>query len=1310
MRKLEKVTLHFDLSHVVADHTFKLKAHGKHHTLKRHDHASRRKHAETNAAVALLLAEGLDETITHYVEEVELPSDAVSFNWVGYPSQRPGAVVDEIGVVFQYIPRAAVAEAVLAMQRDGQLMRPARFSRMTQTATAKHDPVTLHQDAGLFISSDDSAMTLLMQHPDIGTTDPALLERIETLVSQRNSFVRLSNFIYRHPAEHPTDPWFYNGIVTDDDGNPMEPVVQLDDGQEIPWPTLDGTSVSVIPQFELSAGLDDVLGAAVKDIGTLIKQQPWLKGRQWSTLHGVTEVSRTEVVPTVAEAVLSEQAAAEAQWALSSKTSMYGLNLFQESMRFDAASNTMTFDVKNWPNRGLGVYVQFLDLSGNPIAFPGTWTERLPDHLRGEFQSNSTKKYLQYLGAGTAFYGVPVWAPKVPISFTVPVNAAGARVLFGGLGNGNWDMEVDKIGVIYTCCVSYGIPSLLTAMSIGVRGTSWYKSFFDDPENVVLLVAAATAAFGPIFAVGTQVIGIEATLVKTAKFVAGILFSKALSKLATKVLTYVAAEQVAQNAPFVGWALKVVSMASAIADMTATSIEVGLSPATYELQLKRSMTLNVRVGPDVTHGMWPENSDNGHYVIQVQYTGGTTLKKTGPMPTKHDAPIEVCYSTATDDALPSAPSEKFQVIAAIYSNEDVLWGKWVSGWITAVPTDGSTRSETGSITETLAKLLPTTTYRHKSTLSYDAGRRNYLWADGDAPVQTRTSLSRQGVTQLVNLTLNNLAAKLGYCYLADHQNMPLDYQTAAQPGAMFVFQSISTLPAPGDGLLAPTRGFSVQPCIAFDQFGPAALFTLDPSDRYQADLDKLRGPTISLRSAFAQNGFPLPDGMQVTVKTASAAWQIGPVGGPPMYDLRRQTDVIKVFTAPVPDFSPNNFYLDTRTYQASGGSHLRLVDLSGKSAGTFDYSQTKSWGVFGMANLNAIAIHPNGYAIAISYKDNKMAILELPSAGVADQDAPQALPFCGAGQREGLLGGPVSMTISADGRILVLEQTNARIQAFDTFANPVQCFKAELTFDVPAEMVKDLNGGIVSLGLLQALQRNVPVENRSGANTDPRYLLKPVFSLKSNFSETLNAGVVTEELCEAFEENAWNLDANATILQTAPGIWLVHNASDGMNFDVRWKGEGLDALDVYRCFAPTILVKAPNSEWLLMDKANTLTFSVTAAKGAGQALKCCRLTSLMPLRTDPAAVTYLDVAVEAKGFIYVLSFINDGKTPADYRLDIYNPDGSPLTRQAGSHNGQVNAAHMMVDQWRTLFTLNYEQMKGPGERLEPTLSRWIPQS
>ena len=100
----------------------------------------------------------------------------------------------------------------------------------------------------------------------------------------------------------------------------------------------------------------------------------------------------------------------------------------------------------------------------------------------------------------------------------------------------------------------------------------------------------------------------------------------------------------------------------------------------------------------------------------------------------------------------------------------------------------------------------------------------------------------------------------------------------------------------------------------------------------------------------------------------------------------------------------------------------------------------------------------------------------------------------------------------------------------------------------------------------------------------------------------------------------------------------------------------------------------------------------------------------MPLRTDPAAVTYLDVAVEAKGFIYVLSFINDGKTPADYRLDIYNPDGSPLTRQAGSHNGQVNAAHMMVDQWRTLFTLNYEQMKGPGERLEPTLSRWIPQS
>ena len=76
----------------------------------------------------------------------------------------------------------------------------------------------------------------------------------------------------------------------------------------------------------------------------------------------------------------------------------------------------------------------------------------------------------------------------------------------------------------------------------------------------------------------------------------------------------------------------------------------------------------------------------------------------------------------------------------------------------------------------------------------------------------------------------------------------------------------------------------------------------------------------------------------------------------------------------------------------------------------------------------------------------------------------------------------------------------------------------------------------------------------------------------------------------------------------------------------------------------------------------------------------------------------------------MLSYKDNGAKPEDYKLDIYNPDGSVLTADEGSNNGQVNAARFTVDQWRTLFTLNYEQMEGAAGRYEPTVSQWIPKS
>ncbi len=85
--------------------------------------------------------------------------------------------------------------------------------------------------------------------------------------------------------------------------------------------------------------------------------------------------------------------------------------------------------------------------------------------------------------------------------------------------------------------------------------------------------------------------------------------------------------------------------------------------------------------------------------------------------------------------------------------------------------------------------------------------------------------------------------------------------------------------------------------------------------------------------------------------------------------------------------------------------------------------------------------------------------------------------------------GPAGLTISVDGRVLVLERLNARIQAFDTQANPVQCFAGALSFMLPSSLVTVLNQSSASTALVQELQRYVPVMDTRPGAFNPRYLL-----------------------------------------------------------------------------------------------------------------------------------------------------------------------------------------------------------------------------
>ena len=232
-----------------------------------------------------------------------------------------------------------------------------------------------------------------------------------------------------------------------------------------------------------------------------------------------------------------------------------------------------------------------------------------------------------------------------------------------------------------------------------------------------------------------------------------------------------------------------------------------------------------------------------------------------------------------------------------------------------------------------------------------------------------------------------------------------------------------------------------------------------------------------------------------------------------------------------------NFYLDSQTTAIGASCKVRGVTLDTQTP--FDLSQTRSWGTFVEAGLTSFVVHPKGYVISVNYGSSKMEILQLPTEPVADADAPVARLTSGPGTLAGLLKGPIAVDVTGDLVILVLEQENARIQAFDIYGNPV-----------------------------------------------------PYFPNGSPFA---------------------------------------------------------------------------------------------------------------PLREETPAPTYLDMSVTDDGWIYVLSYVETGSKPADYRLDIYTPAGVFLSRTVG-----VNGAKLVVDSWRRVYTLNYESFLGPGGRTEPSVSQWTP--
>ncbi len=402
-----------------------------------------------------------------------------------------------------------------------------------------------------------------------------------------------------------------------------------------------------------------------------------------------------------------------------------------------------------------------------------------------------------------------------------------------------------------------------------------------------------------------------------------------------------------------------------------------------------------------------------------------------------------------------------------------------------------------------------------------------------------------------------------------------------------------------------------------------------------------------------------------------------------------------------------NFIVDTR----NDAFHLRQVNImDGQPGFGLDDPDLPSWGKFNLPNLDAVVVHPTGAVIAVSWKDSKMEILQIPDEPADDAHAQDAQMVSGIGVRQGLLQGPRALAVAPDGRILILETLNKRIQAFDVRGNPVAGFLGEFLFTLSsADYAPDLDNGVFSPALQQQFQA-------SG--------LTHIFDLEGGLASDLNSGVLTDSLISAFADEGVYLayDPGAmddhevssyVTVMTEGEDWTITDPTRSAVYDIRQAGISLSVYDTLTNVS--VCVRAQGTIWVVEDWNGAQSYYIAQDAADSQVLNVNRYLSYLPLYNPDnlTDITYLDVAVEAKGYVYVLSYTGSGNVPSNYILDIYAPDGTflvrtPDVRLQPADPQYISAAKFVIDVWRNVYTLNYEAIVGANNRTEPTISHWTP--
>ena len=749
-----------------------------------------------------------------------------------------------------------------------------------------------------------------------------------------------------------------------------------------------GTKQTLVPTDATNAAANAPLAAVLNST----KNDVRLQGTSWTLQPG------TSVQPNDPPPVTIDTNGQGDNWraSLSNTTPAYGL---QSTVTVtDSDKRQVQIDMTNTYVRWLTVYAQFIDANGNAMSTPGWQAD--DSGVAGDVADTLDLNYddmrcIGWISPINTIMGMPVSSMPgtLSVKITFPPGAVSVNIYGCGLGTGNNQYpKTPVIGGVFTGLANLGIPVFFLGLGVGGQTYMPLYTIMKDPAFVKAVAVIGVAYFGGSFIYSGAV---NKTMDwRTFSALTQLLFTQAANKAFLWCEEQVVEGEMEDEIPFAGWIMLTINIATTLAQIAQTIVEVATSPWMIPNSISTTIDSVLTVCPDPRHNAFPQPPAGSRvtYVTKMIYKDQNrpVLALSVPLdPANYPKTLSATFNNTLGGQV------RFEVDFYI---DNWLAGKATTEWL---PND---EPDTAAVTLYLFQLpIPLDSrsiYKHTAILGYQ--NNAYTWISQTTPpnatiTNADNSQSGNAISIWAGLALSQRHGMLGTAWKA--AGMGITDCASHTGGQLYGFETICI---PGETMTPklPTCGLSAASQLVFDVY-PAKFLMKDGN-------------------FVIENNKPVPDPNDISL-------------GNYYLDSRKADNR--------PDID--------------GGYHLRSVTLDATTP--FDMNpDRRSFGRFPYYP-DSLTLHPSGHAIGVNSQYCKIMITHLALGnGFDDSDIPyarafagQALDFNGSNGRAGLLFTPVAITCGYDGTILVLEQLKsaqyniARIQAFDLNGNPVFCFTGD---------------------------------------------------------------------------------------------------------------------------------------------------------------------------------------------------------------------------------------------------------------------------